>query len=62
METGNVVPPILVPQLNKNKPKKVAGNALKGDLLGNLPEENRGRLQKLFESWNLNGIESWNEQ
>ena len=62
VEAGNVVPPIAVPQLNENIPKKVAGNVPKGDLLENLPKENRGRLQKLFESLNLNGIESGDEQ
>ena len=62
MEAGNVVPPIVVPQLNENIPEKVAGNAPRGNLLRNLPKEKRGRLQKCFESLNLNGIESWNEQ
>ena len=62
MEAGNVVPPIAVPQLNETVPKKAAGNAPKGDLLENLPKENRGRLQKLFESLNLNGMESGDEQ
>ena len=62
MEAGNVVPPIAFPQLNETVPKKAAGNASKGDLLENLPKENRGRLQKLFESLNLNGMESGDEQ
>ena len=53
---------VVVPQLNENVPKKVAGNDPKGNLLGNLLEENRGRLEKLFESLNLDNIESWNEQ
>ena len=62
VEAGNVVPPIVVPQLNENVAEKVAGNAPKGNLLENLPKRNEGRLQNLFESLNLNGIESWNEQ
>ena len=57
-----IVPPMAVPQLNKNMPKRVAGNAAKGDPLKNLCKENRNRLQKLFGSLNLNGIESWDEQ
>ena len=55
------MPPIAVPQLNKNVPEKVAENAPKGYLLENLPEENKGRLQKPSESLTLNGIESWDE-
>ena len=61
VEASNVVPPLLIPQLNENVPKKVAGNAPKGDLLGNLPEENESTLKKLFKSLNLNN-KSWNEQ
>ena len=62
VEASNVVLPLVVPQLNENIPKKIAGNAPKGDLLGSLPKENRSRLKKLFESLNLDDIESWNEQ
>ena len=56
------MPPSTVPQLNENIPKKVAGNTSKGDLLKGLPRENRGRLEKHFESLNLDSIESWDEQ
>ena len=56
------MPPSMVPQLNENVPKKVAGNAPKGDLLESLPRENGSRLEKCLESLNLNGIESWDEQ
>ena len=62
MEASTVVHPLAVPQMNENIPERVTGNAPKGDLLGNLPKENRGRLKKLFESLNLNHIESWHEQ
>ena len=62
METGNVVPPVVATESHENVLKKAAGKAPKSDLLGNLPKENRGRPQKPFESLNLNGIESWNEQ
>ena len=61
MEASNVVPPLVVPQLNENIPKRVTGNAPKGNLLGNLPKENGSRLPKLYESLNLDGIESWDE-
>ena len=62
VEDSNVVPPLMVPQLNENVPKKVAGNALKNDLLKSLHRGNGGRLEKLFASLNLDGIESWDEQ
>ena len=62
VEAGNVVPPIMATELYENVPEKTAGKATRSDLLRNLPKENRGRLQKLFESFNLSGIESWNEQ
>ena len=45
-EASNLVPPSMVPQLNENIPKKVAGIAPKGDLLESLPRENRGRIKK----------------
>ena len=59
---SNVVPPLTFPQLNENMPEKVVGNPLKRDLLKTLPRENDSRLEKLFESLNLDGIESWEEQ
>ena len=62
MEASNVVPPLMVPQLNENMPEKVAGNAPKGNLLENLPRGNGSRLEKLFESLNFSGIESWDKQ
>ena len=40
VEAGNVVPPIVAPQLDENIPKKASGNTQKSDLLGNPPEEN----------------------
>ena len=38
------------------------GNAPENNLLENLPEEEEGRIKEIFESLNLQGIESWNEQ
>ena len=46
----------------KNIPEQVAGNAPENNLLENLPEEKEGRVKKIFESLNLQGIEFWNEQ
>ena len=57
VEASNVVPPLTVPQLDKNMPEKVVGNPLKRDLLKNLPRGNDSRVKKLFESFNLEGIE-----
>ena len=59
---GNVVPPIAATELYENIPEKAAGKPPKGDLLRKLPEENKCRLQKLFESLNLDVSESWSEQ
>ena len=62
VEASNVVPPSTVPQWNENIPKKVAGNAPKGDLLKRLPKENGSRLEILLERLNLDGIVSWDEE
>ena len=62
VEASDVVPALPVPQLNENILKKVAGNAPKGNLLKSLTRENRSRLEKLLESLNHGGIESWDEQ
>ena len=59
---NNVVPLLVTPQLDENIPGKTAGNTPKSDLLGNPPKENSSNLQKLLESLNLDGIESWTEQ
>ena len=57
----NVVPPIVAPGPDENVPGKVAGNTPENDTLGNLPEENSD-FGNLFESLNLDAIESWTEQ
>ena len=62
MEASNVVPSLMTSLLPENVPKKVARESLKRDLLENLPKGNSDRLEKCFESLNLQGIESWNEQ
>ena len=62
MEASNIVPPLISSQVPENVPKKFAGNAPENNLLGNLLKEEGGRVKKIFESLNLQGIESWNEQ
>ena len=47
VEASNVVPSLMASQVSENIPEKIAGNS---------------RLEKLFESFNLDGIESWDEQ
>ena len=49
-------------QAPENIPKQVAGNAPENNLLENLPKEKEGRVKKIFESLNLQGIEFWSEQ
>ena len=49
-------------QTSKNVPEKVAGKPLKRNLLENLTKEKNSRLKTLFESLNLEGIKSWDEQ
>ena len=62
VEGNNVVPSLVTSQLSKNIPEMVAGNFPKSDLLKMLPKRNGGRLEKIFESLNLQGIESWTER
>ena len=62
MEASNVVPSLKASWLSENIPKKVVGKPPKSDLLENLHEGNDSRLKKLFETLNLEGIESWDEQ
>ena len=62
VEASNVVPSLVTSQLSENILKMVAGNSPKSDLLENLPKRNEGRLEKLYESLNLQGIQSWTEQ
>ena len=58
VEASNVVPCLVTSQLPMNVLEMVAGNFPKSDLL----ERNKGRLEKLYESLSLQGIESWIEQ
>ena len=62
VEASNVVPSLVASQLPENILETVAGNCPKSDLLQNLPKRNKGRLEEVYESLNLQGIESWTEQ
>ena len=62
VEAINIVPPLISSRVPKNTPEKVVGNAPENNLLGNLSKEEEGRVKKIFESLNLQGIDSWNEQ
>ena len=46
----------------ENVLEQVVGNAPENNLLKNLPKEKEGRVKNIFESLNLQGIESWNKQ
>ena len=61
-EASNIVPPLINSRGPKNVLKKVGGNVPENSPLRNLPIEEEGRVKKIFESLNLQGIESWNEQ
>ena len=62
VEAGNVVPSLKASWLSENIPKKVVGKSPESNLLENFPKGDDSRLEKLFESLNLKGIESWDEQ
>ena len=49
VEASNIVPPLISSQVPENIPKKVVGNAPEN----NLPEEEEGRVKRIFESLNL---------
>ena len=62
VEASNVVPSLVTSQLPENVLEMVDRNFPKSNLLKNLPEKIEGRLEKLYEILNLQGIESWTEQ
>ena len=62
VEASNAVLSSITSQLSENVPKSVAINSPKSDLLENLPKGNGIRLERLLESLNLKGIQSWTEQ
>ena len=62
VEASNIVPTMVKQRLSQKVLKKEAGNALKSTLLKSIPEVKEKRIEKILESLNLQGIESWNEQ
>ena len=62
VEGSNVVPSMVSSQMPKNILEWGAGNALKNVLPENLLKEKEDQIQKILESLNLQGVESWNEQ
>ena len=61
VEASNVVPSLVTSQLAKNILEMVAGNFPKMMYPNTYPKI-EGRLEKLYESLNFQGIESWTEQ
>ena len=62
VEASNVIPSCMSSQVFKNILEKVAENLPKSNLFENIPKGDGGRLKKIWESLNLQGIESWTEQ
>ena len=62
VEASNIVPMMVSQGIPKNILEKEAGNAPKSILLKNIPDAKEERIDKILESLNLQGIESWNEQ
>ena len=61
-EASNIVPTMVNQRLSKNMLKKEAGNIPKSTLLENIPDAREERIEKIWESLSLQGIESWSEQ
>ena len=62
IEASNTVPTMVKQRLSENVLEKEAGNAPKSTLLENVPNAKEERNEKILESLNLQGIESWSEQ
>ena len=62
VEASGIVPTMVSRGMSENVLEKEAGNAPKGTLLKNIPNAKEERIEKILESLNLQGIESWNEQ
>ena len=62
VEASNIVPTMVNQRLSKNVLEKEAGNAPKSTLFENIPDASEERIEKIFESLSLQGIESWSEQ
>ena len=62
VEASNINPTMVKQRLSESVLKKEAGNAPKSTLLKNVPEAKEKRIDKILESLDLQGIESWNKQ
>ena len=62
VEASNIVPMMVSQGIPKNMLEKEAGNAPRSTLLENVPNTKEERIDKILESLNLQGIESWSEQ
>ena len=62
IEASSIVPTMVSHGMSKSMLKKEAGSAPKSTLLENVPEAKEERIEKILESLNWQGIESWNEQ
>ena len=62
VEASNIVPMMVSQGIPENVLEKEAGNTLRSTLLEKVPDAKEERIDKILESLNLQGIESWNEQ
>ena len=62
VEASSIVPPMVNSWMSQNVLENDAGNALKSNLLKNVPKAKEERIKEILESLNLQSIESWNEQ
>ena len=62
VEASSIVPPVVSSQISENILEKGVGNALKINLLENIPKAKEGRIKEILESLNLQSIQSWNNQ
>ena len=62
VEASSTVPTMVSQGMPESVLEKEAGNAPKSTLLKNVPNAKEERIEKILESLNLQGIESWNEQ
>ena len=62
VEVSNIVPMMVSQGIPENMLQKEAGNAPRSTLLENIPNVKEERIDKILESLNLQGIETWNEQ
>ena len=62
IEASSIVPTMVSQGMSKSMLEKEAGSTSKSTLLENIPDAKEERIEKILESLNLQGIESWNEQ